>query len=289
MPEALLIKLISNRYTLLTKDHQQLIAMASGKLKLGVSPVVGDHLEYEEREDQIVITKVLPRKNVMLRPTIANVDHALIVMSAVKPDFSTQLVDRFTWLIRNAEVEPVLIVTKLDLVTEDNPVFKALDRYEKDGMKVIRVYRGRPIVGLEEVICDKIGVLTGQSGVGKSTLLNTLNPEFVLRTQEISKALGRGKHTTRHVQLYDIAGGWVADTPGFSSLEFTTIDIRNLEGLVREFDPYRESCQFRDCTHQNEPRCAVKDAVKRGDIDSERYQHYLEIRQILMDTKEKRS
>lgn len=289
MPKARLIKLISNRYTLLTPDDQHLIAMASGKLKLGASPVVGDELDYELREDQVVITKIHPRKNQMKRPVIANVDQALIVMSAVKPDFSTQLVDRFTWLVRNADIEAVLVVTKLDLVEANHPVFSAMDRYERDGMKVVRVYKHQSLEALAAVIQDKISVLTGQSGVGKSTLLNRLNPEFVLRTQEISKALGRGKHTTRHVELFEVAKGWVADTPGFSSLEFTSIQKSHLEQLVHEFAPYRNDCFFRDCTHENEPKCAVKTALKEGLIDKERYDHYLEIRALLSDQKERKS
>lgn len=288
MPKARLIKLISNRYTLLTQDHRSLIAMASGKLKLTISPIVGDLLDYELREDQVVITAVLPRKNSMKRPVIANVDQALIVMSAVKPDFSTQLVDRFTWLVRNAEIEPILVVTKLDLVEENHPVFEAMKRYEHDGLRVVRMFRGQSMEALETVIANKISVLTGQSGVGKSTLLNRLNPEFVLRTQEISKALGRGKHTTRHVELFDVANGWVADTPGFSSLEFTSIQKSNLENLVHEFAPYRQNCFFRNCTHENEPKCAVKQALKEGLIDPNRYQHYLEIRAVLVDKKEKK-
>lgn len=283
MKNAIIIKIISNRYTILTDEHEELIAQGSGKLKFNSLPLVGDHIEYELREDVYMMTKVLPRHNEMSRPSIANVDKALIVMSAVKPDFSTQLVDRFVWLVRNANIEPVLIVTKLDLVPDDSPIYNDLLQYEKDGMHVIRVARGKEIIGLEEAIKDKISVLTGQSGVGKSSLLNRLNPEFVLRTQEISKALGRGKHTTRHVQLFPIAGGWVADTPGFSSLEFASIELEQLAYLVKEFDPYREACQFRNCSHVNEPKCAVKDAVKANLIHPDRYTHYLEVRQLIID------
>ena len=240
-------------------------------------------MEYELREDVVMMTKVLPRHNEMKRPSIANVDQALIVMSAVKPDFSTQLVDRFVWLVRNANIEPVLIVTKLDLVPDDSSIYQDLNQYEKDGIKVIRIARGKEIIGLEDTIKDKISVLTGQSGVGKSTLLNRLNPGFVLQTQEISKALGRGKHTTRHVQLYPIVGGWVADTPGFSSLEFGDIELKTFDLLVKEFDPFREKCQFRDCSHVNEPKCAVKDAVNQNLINKDRYTHYLEVRQLIID------
>jgi ribosome biogenesis GTPase len=283
MKKAIIIKIISNRYTILNEENEELIAQGSGKLKFNSLPLVGDHIEYELREDVYMMTKVLSRHNEMSRPSIANVDQALIVMSAVKPDFSTQLVDRFVWLVRNANIEPVLIVTKLDLVPDDSPIYNDLHQYEKDGMRVIRVARGKEIIGLEDAIKDKISVLTGQSGVGKSSLLNRLNPDFVLRTQEISKALGRGKHTTRHVQLFPIAGGWVADTPGFSSLEFASIELDQLSYLVKEFDPYRETCQFRDCSHVNEPKCAVKDAVKANLIHPDRYTHYLEVRQLIID------
>lgn len=286
MPEALLIKLISNRYTLLTKDHTRLIAMASGKMKLKTSPMVGDRCVYEFRDDQVVITDVLSRTNYLKRPVIANVNQALIVMSAVKPDFSSALVDRFTWLIRQANIEPILVVTKLDLVATDHPVHKAMEIYEASGMKVVRIARGQAMTQLEETIAHKISVLTGQSGVGKSSLLNRLNPDFVLHTQEISKALGRGKHTTRHVELYEVAEGFVADTPGFSSLDFSTIPASDLEGLVLEFKPFREQCYFRDCSHLNEPKCAVKQAVEKGDIPTERYEHYCELMTVLNQTKE---
>jgi ribosome biogenesis GTPase / thiamine phosphate phosphatase len=286
MPKALLIKQISNRYTLLDENHQRLIAVAAGKMKLKASPMVGDWIEYQIKDDQVVMQSFEKRRTVLRRPVIANVDQALIVMSARKPDFSTQLVDRFVWLIKNAGIRPVLIVTKMDLINEDDPIHIALNQYEKEGLSIIRVYRGQEIIGLEDVIAQKISVLTGQSGVGKSTLLNRLNPEFVLHTQEISKALGRGKHTTRHVELYEVAQGWVADTPGFSSLEFNTIPLDQLSYLVSAFDPYRDHCHFRNCLHINEPKCAIKQAVQDHKIDADRYQHYTEVVQLIQNTKE---
>lgn len=286
MPRALLIKQISNRYTLLDENKERLIALAAGKMKLKESPMVGDWIEYQIKEDQVVMQSFEQRKNVLRRPVIANVDQALIVMSARKPDFSTQLVDRFVWLIKNANIRPVLIVTKMDLILADDPIHQALSQYEKEGLCVLRIARGEHITGLEEVIAHKISVLTGQSGVGKSTLLNRLNPEFVLHTQEISKALGRGKHTTRHVELYEVAQGWVADTPGFSSLEFSLIALDQLSYLVSAFDPYRDQCHFHNCLHINEPKCAVKQAVIDQKIDQERYQHYTEVVQLIQNTKE---
>lgn len=286
MPKALLIKQISNRYTLLDENHKRLIAVAAGKMKLKESPMVGDWIEYQIKDDQVVMQSFERRRTVLRRPVIANVDQALIVMSARKPNFSTQLVDRFVWLIKNAGISPVLIVTKMDLILDDDPIHIALNQYENEGLSIIRVYRGQEIIGLEDVIAQKISVLTGQSGVGKSTLLNRLNPEFVLHTQEISKALGRGKHTTRHVELYEVSQGWVADTPGFSSLEFNAIPLDQLSYLVSAFDPYRDHCHFRNCLHINEPKCAIKQAVQDQKIDADRYQHYTEVVQLIQNTKE---
>ncbi len=279
--EAIIIKLISNRFTIQTLDGRILIAEGSGNFKRSNKPLVGDRVRFEDYQGHIMMVERLKRRNELKRPAIANVDQALIVMSCVKPEFSTLLVDRMMWLIQAANIQPVLIVTKLDLVDADHGVFKALDQYEKEGIAVIRVARGQEIVGLEAQIDGRISVLTGQSGVGKSSLLNRLNPDFVLKTQEISRALGRGKHTTRHVELFPISKGWVADTPGFSSLDFSELTHQDFEAIVHVFDPYRASCQFRDCQHVNEPRCAVKTAVEQGLIDVDRYQHYLEVRQLI--------
>ncbi len=287
MNEALVIKHISNRYTLLTPEHERFVALPEGKLKKGKSPIVGDKVHYMIKDDQVMITKVLKRHNQLKRPVIANVDQALIVMSARKPDFSTQLIDRFIWLIRNEGITPVLVITKLDLVDDSDPLYQDLKDYEKSGLKVVYMSKTHDLEPLKEVVKDKISVLSGQSGVGKSSLLNRMNPDFVLKTQEISKALGRGKHTTRHVELYDVFEGWLADTPGFSALEFSSIELENLERCVIEFDAYRDQCFYRNCQHIHEPKCAVKKAVSEHLIPSERYQHYTEVYTLIQSIKEK--
>ncbi|TFG83961.1 MAG: ribosome small subunit-dependent GTPase A [Erysipelotrichales bacterium] len=286
MPTARIIKIISNRYTLLNDQHAIFIAVAMGKLRLKESPVVGDFVRYEQHEGQIGIEEVLPRKNSLVRPLIANVDQALVVMSAVKPEFSSQLVDRLCILVRAANIEPVLIVTKLDLVPTDDPLYSILKEYRDGGIRVVEVGRDRPIDDMLNVLEGKISVLTGQSGVGKSSLVNRLDLKFDLETQEISKALGRGKHTTRHVQLHEAGGGWIADTPGFSSLDFTQLDPDMIEQHISEFKPFLGACRFRNCRHENEPDCAIKRAVKEGKIPQTRYKNYLEIYKISKEAKE---
>lgn len=287
MKNALIIRHISNRYTLLDHENNRLLALPEGKLKKGLSPIVGDKVDYVLKDDQVMITHVYPRFNQLKRPVIANVDQALIVMSARKPDFSSQLVDRFVWLIRNEGVKPILILTKCDLIEDNDPIYQELALYRLSGLDVIEMSKTHDLSPLKEVLKNKISVLSGQSGVGKSSLLNRLNPDFVLRTQEISKALGRGKHTTRHVELYEVFEGWLADTPGFSALEFSSIELNYLEKCVIEFDAYRNDCYYRNCQHIHEPKCAVKKAVIDQKIPQSRYDHYCEVYKLIQDIKEK--
>jgi len=286
MPEARIIKIVSNQYTLLDPEGNQFLAVAMGKLRLKRSPVVGDYVRYLVHEGQIGIEEVLPRKNELIRPLIANVDQALVVMSAVKPPFSSVLVDRLCILIRAANIEPVLIVTKLDLVPTDDPLYETLKQYRHGGTTVVEVGRDRPIDAVLAMLEGKISVLTGQSGVGKSSLVNRLDLKFDLETQEISRALGRGKHTTRHVELHHAGGGWVADTPGFSSLDFSLLDPDQIGSYIVEFKPYLGLCKFRNCHHENEPECAVKEAVKKGEIPADRYQNYIDVYKISKEAKE---
>ncbi|HBS91980.1 MAG TPA: ribosome small subunit-dependent GTPase A [Erysipelotrichaceae bacterium] len=281
MIKARIIKLISNRYTVLTEDNQTMIATAMGKLRLGKSPVAGDEVSIEYLEDRWVIQKVLERRNELVRPLIANVDQAVILTSMINPDFSTVLLDRLIFLISYAHIEPVIVVSKCDLVSDDHPAYKDIEEYRKAGYKVFTTGKGWDTSEIESVFEGKISVLTGQSGAGKSSLINRMNPDFTLNTQEISMALGRGKHTTRHVELHPVAKGWVADTPGFSSLDFSTLSKDELAWDILDFKPYLGKCKFRNCIHDNEPGCAVKEAVLRNEVSRVRYQNYLDVLQLI--------
>lgn len=283
-----IIKIISNQYTVLLEDQRIVQCVAMGKVRMQMQPVVGDFVLVEELDGQIGIQKVLNRKNQLIRPAIANIDQALVVMSAKEPDFSSQLVDRLFFLIQNAGIEPVLVVTKMDLTCEnDQELMREIEDYQRSGYRVVLCHKDNLNSMLSELLKNKVTVLTGQSGVGKSTLLNTLNPDFKLETQKISKALGRGKHTTRHTELHRVAQGWVADTPGFSSLDFSRMSIEDLEQSVKEFRPYLGKCRFRDCIHVDEPGCAVKEAIEMNKVSEVRYQHYIEVVRLIKSRKEK--
>lgn len=284
-----IIKIISNRYTVLTSDKQELICYCQGKIRLQFKPCVGDFVVVEENIDQYAITKILPRKNSLIRPAIANVDQALIVMSAKDPNFSTGLVDRLSVLVCQANIEPIICVTKLDLCDLDDEVFTLIDDYINSGYQVLRCQKDQLDEDLIDVLSHKVTVLCGQSGVGKSTILNTINPEFALKTQETSKALGRGKHTTRHSELHHVAQGLVADTPGFSSLDFSNISILDVALNVKDFQPYIGECKFNDCLHLKEPNCKIKQLVDEKKISSIRYQNYLDIVKLITEGNRKRA
>lgn len=284
--KARIIKIISKEYTVLTDSGERHIAMLSGKLRRQITPAAGDIVEVSEINGDYVIQKVLPRKNYLIRPFVANVDQALIIMSVVDPDFSTALIDRLTILIRKAGIEPILVVTKCDRQFNEETE-KNIAEYESGQMQVYRTGKGNLNSVIPSLLKGKVSVLTGQSGAGKSTLINELDPDFHLATQEISKALGRGKHTTRHNELHEVCGGLVADTPGFSSLDFGNIESDELGGLLPDFAPYIGKCRFNDCIHQNEPGCAVKKAVEEGRIPLRRYNNYLAVLSLIQERRKK--
>ncbi|MBQ1439429.1 MAG: ribosome small subunit-dependent GTPase A [Solobacterium sp.] len=282
---ARIVRILSKDYTLLLEDGTRVTAVAMGKLRKNESPVVGDLVEAEVLHGTWGIQKIYPRRNCLIRPACANVDQALIVMSVKDPDFSPALIDRLSVLITHAGITPLLCITKCDLGISKETA-EQIAEYERGPMKVLRTAKDSLNPEVAEVFRDRITVLTGQSGAGKSTLLNEINPEFRLETQEISKALGRGKHTTRHSELHEVAGGLVADTPGFSSLDFSHMQAEDLDDAVPDFAPYIGMCRFNDCVHENEPDCAIKQAVQDGRISRTRYGSYLDMLKLIRSRKE---
>ena len=282
-----IIKIVSNQYMVLLSNGEILECVAMGKLRKDKAPVVGDQVEVQRFESQNGIQKILERKNELIRPRVANVDQAIIVMSACDPDFSTSLVDRLIFLISCAGITPVLCVSKLDLVSQDDPVYAYIEDYRKSGYQVFETGHGVSNQELKQLLAGKISVLTGQSGAGKSSLINRLDASFKLQTQQISKALGRGKHTTRHCELMKVCDGWIADTPGFSSLDFSHISIEQLAASIPDFKQVQGMCRFQDCRHLKEPDCALRKCVEQNEISRIRYEHYVEVCEWIMSQKVK--
>ena len=266
-----IIKNISNLYTILY-DDKIIECLPRGLLKKEkIVPLVGDLVEFDLEKKLII--KVMPRKNELARPKIANIDYALIVTSLKHPDLSLSLLDKQIAYSLINNIKPIICFTKLDLITKDelNELAHLRKYYEK---YQIATFDNQNLAKLTNFLQNKIVVLTGQSGAGKSSLLNKLDSSLNLKTNEISLALNRGKHTTRHVELYNINNIWFADTPGFSSLDlslYTKEDIKNsfIESLNYE-------CKFSDCIHHKETGCLVKEAVLNGEILKSRYENYLE-------------
>lgn len=265
-----IIKNISNSYTVEIGD-KKFDCIPRGKFrKLKISPVVGDQVIINTEEK--TIEEILPRRNYLLRPVVANVDIALIVTSVKKPDLSLTLLDKLISVITINKIEAMICFTKLDLLKkEELEEIKDIRKYyEKIGIKVVS---NEEISKIKKYLKEKVVVITGQTGAGKSTLLNKLDKNLNLAVSPISEALGRGVHTTRHVELYKIDEMYMVDTPGFSALDFTSVTVEELINSFPEFKNY--TCQFRDCTHRSEIGCKVIDGVKIGDIKKSRYDNYL--------------
>ena len=265
-------KLISNDYTVKTNENKY-ICKARGKFRNDkIKPIVGDLVEFDEKNNYIL--KVLERKNELVRPPVANIDQAFIITSVKDPDFSTNLLDKFLVIIEYNNITPIICFTKLDLLNKDE--LSKLNEYIKYYKKIgYTVLLNTDYEELKKLFKSKISVFTGQSGAGKSTLLNKLDANLNIKTDEISYALGRGKHTTRHVELLDLYDGLVADTPGFSSLDFIGMTNTDIKDNFIEFDNYNDLCKYRDCMHDKEDECGVKDAVKSKKIMKSRYDNYL--------------
>ncbi|MEK4554793.1 MULTISPECIES: ribosome small subunit-dependent GTPase A [Jeotgalicoccus] len=253
--------------------------------KTAESPLVGDYVEFQiENVDEGYITAILPRKNSLNRPPVANIDQLLLTASLKSPDFSFYLLDRFIAYSEANDINPVLIVTKNDL-NDNDTLIEEIKRVYTPMYEVYFTDKDHINEDLKDVFDGKLSVLAGQSGAGKSTLLNTLLPHLDLKTDEISNALNRGKHTTRHVELISIDGGFIADTPGFATIDFLNIDKYNIKFCFIDFNQY--NCKFRECLHINEPKCGVKAAVESGELAQSRYDSYVKIYNEIDNRKER--
>ena len=273
MANGKIVKSISDDYTVLSSDDKRYICKARGKFrKDNIKPAVGDNVVFDDKT--CVINEVLKRKNDLIRPNVKNVDQAVIITSLKEPDFSSNLLDKLLVIIEFNNIKPIICITKKDLVSNEEfkSLKKVLDYYESIGYPV---YYNDKLEDIRKIFKNKITVFTGQTGAGKSTLLNSISTDLDLKTGEISKALGRGKHTTRHVELLDVEGGLVADTPGFSSLDFKGMEKSDIRDSFIEFNEYRYDCEFSDCMHLNEVKCEVKKRVKSGEILTSRYENYI--------------
>ena len=269
--DGIIIKNISNDYVVLCKNGEY-TCKPRGKFRNDkIIPLVGDNVIIDPNNKYIL--EIKKRKNMLIRPSVANIDQALIVSSVKEPNFSTNLLDKLLVIISYNNIKPIICLTKLDLLTdiEKEDINKYIEYYSSLGYIVITNQDKKSI---KELLKDKLTVITGQSGAGKSTLLNMLDKSLELKTDAISKALGRGKHTTRHVELYNIDGGLVVDTPGFSAIDLSDIPNIAIRDNMVEMYENLNYCKYRDCMHIKEDGCAVKRKVENGEILISRYNNY---------------
>lgn len=265
-----IVKKESKDYVLQTEKG--IITMpARGKINFNkINLLVGDIVNIDW--DNQIIENVKERKNELRRPRIANVDICLLVMSLKEPNFSAHLLDKNLSFIIFNKIKPIICFTKCDLITEDEKKYylKLKKYYENIGIQVVF---NDEITKIKKIIKDKVVVLTGQTGAGKSTLLNKLDSNLNLKTSPISKALNRGVHTTKHVQLFSICSSLIADTPGFSSLDLREMTKNDIKDTFKEFN--KINCVYNNCFHINEKECNVKKAVDQGIILKSRYDNYV--------------
>lgn len=269
MLKGIIVKNISNTYTVLA-NNQRINCNPRGKFRNEKkTPLVGDECIIDEQNKYIL--ELLPRKNELKRPSVCNVDFCLIVTSMKSPDYNALLLDKEISLSLLSKIPPVLYFSKVDLLTkeEKEKYFLLKKMYQDIGFPV---FDAETIKELCNFLQKKIVVLTGQTGAGKSTLIKKIAPELDIKTNEISKALNRGKHTTRHTEIYDVLGIWFCDTPGFSSLNLDGYKKEEIKNSFPEFQEY--TCKFRDCIHIKEQSCAVKEALEKGAINQNRYESY---------------
>lgn len=278
-----IIKGIAGFYYVFCEDGSQYECRAKGIFrKDGVKPLVGDDVEIRILDKECClgnIERILPRRNALVRPAVANVDQAMVVFAMASPVPNLNLLDRYLVMMEWQGVDTVICFSKQDIVT-DREEGELKDIYEACGKRVISLSNteGTGLERIRECLTGRTTVLAGPSGVGKSSLVNHLCPEAVSATGEISEKIGRGKHTTRHSELFHIGkGSFLFDTPGFSSLKLPDISKEELHRYFTEFAPYEDECRFPGCTHIHEPGCAVKEQLESGLLSRSRYGNYVQM------------
>ena len=282
MEQGRIVKALSGFYDVDLGGGRIVTCKARGRLRTeGTAPLVGDQALVENA----MVQEILPRRNWFVRPAVANLDLLVLLASEVIPVTEPFLVDRITAIAGSQGVEVVIVVNKTDLSGEGE-----LARiYRRAGYQVVctSAVTGQGIEELRALIAGKVVALSGNSGVGKSSILNRLAPSLCLPTGEVSDKLGRGRHTTRHIQLFSLPDGtYVADTPGFSSFDTEQMEVilkENLQYAFPDFAPFLGKCQFHDCAHLREPGCAVTEALARGEIEPSRYESYRRLYEIARD------
>ena len=280
--EGKIIKALSGFYYVAAEDGLYTCQPRGRFRKQGESPMVGDRVRFSLSGDRGAIEQILPRKNAFVRPAVANLDAIVIMASASIPVTEPFLIDRMTVIAERQNVTPIVCVNKLDL----DPAEELLRIYRSVGYPVVgaSARTGEGVEELRGMIRGKTVAFTGNSGVGKSAILSRLCPELELRTGEISQKLGRGRHTTRHIELFSLGDGTLAaDTPGFSSFDVEMMDwipASELEELFPEFRPYLGKCRFQDCSHRSEPDCAVRKALEQGLLEPTRHQSYRKLYEL---------
>ena len=290
MTEGRIGKALSGFYYVTTEAGETLTCRARGKFrKEGLSPLVGDRVAVRELGGgEGYVEEILPRRNAFQRPAVANIDQMVIVASGTIPVTDPFLIDRMSAVAALKDCGVVLLLNKCDL----DPAEELFRIYTAAGFPTLRVSAetGEGMAELEGLLAGKLSAFTGNSGVGKSSILNRLDPRFALKVGEVSQALGRGRHTTRHVELFRLPNGAeIMDTPGFSSFEAEELNWelkQHLPETFPEFRPYLGQCRFVGCSHTKEKGCAVLEALRRGDIQKSRHQSYLRLYEELKPLKE---
>ena len=267
-------------YTVLTDNKKIITCNIKGIFRnKNITPMVGDDVIVDFKDDGYVISQILERKNMLIRPNIANVSQVMIVMACCKPEPNFLILDKLTAICENKSLKVIICFNKIDIADREK-INKIKKIYEKTAYNIYFINAKNGInSNIVYDLADNTTVLAGPSGVGKSTLINCISPDFYLNTGEISEKIGRGKHTTRHTELLVLNDNtYIADTPGFTNIDISEIDIENLRYCFEEFLKYDGMCRYNSCMHEHEPDCRIKDAVKNNEISKSRYDNYIAIK-----------